>query len=285
MAAMDQTSGGTMLSTGEGDLWVDRRGEGPEVLFIAGLGDPAEAWQAQLDGLADRYTPDGVRQPRRGTVAARRPAALRGLDGRRCGESPARARGLGGACCRVFDGERHRAGAGPAASGARAEPGAREHVRPRGRPLPLPARVLALAPRGGADRARLLRGVLHLGLHAPGARRRLGGPDRRGGVGLPPQGAARGRFRRRWTCAARTTRPTASWRSTFRPSCWPVSRTSSCRLAWARRRRADPRRPFEVMEEQAHQPFQEIPDEWNARVDAFWREVGLRLRRTEEKPR
>jgi hypothetical protein len=29
---------------------------------------------------------------------------------------------------------------------------------------------------------------------------------------------------------------------------------------------------FEVMEE-AHQPFQEVPDEWNARVDAFWREV------------
>jgi len=31
---------------------------------------------------------------------------------------------------------------------------------------------------------------------------------------------------------------------------------------------------FEVLEEEAHQPFQEIPDEWNVRVDAFWREVG-----------
>jgi pimeloyl-ACP methyl ester carboxylesterase len=30
---------------------------------------------------------------------------------------------------------------------------------------------------------------------------------------------------------------------------------------------------FEVMEQEAHQPFQEVPDEWNARVDAFWREV------------
>jgi pimeloyl-ACP methyl ester carboxylesterase len=30
---------------------------------------------------------------------------------------------------------------------------------------------------------------------------------------------------------------------------------------------------FEVFEEEAHQPFQEVPDEWNARVDAFWREV------------
>jgi pimeloyl-ACP methyl ester carboxylesterase len=30
---------------------------------------------------------------------------------------------------------------------------------------------------------------------------------------------------------------------------------------------------FEVMEEESHQPFQEVPDEWNARVDAFWGEV------------
>jgi pimeloyl-ACP methyl ester carboxylesterase len=30
---------------------------------------------------------------------------------------------------------------------------------------------------------------------------------------------------------------------------------------------------YEVMEEESHQPFQEVPDDWNARVDAFWREV------------
>ena len=30
---------------------------------------------------------------------------------------------------------------------------------------------------------------------------------------------------------------------------------------------------FEVMEEEAHQLFQEVPDEWNARVHAFWHEV------------
>jgi pimeloyl-ACP methyl ester carboxylesterase len=35
--------------------WTERRGHGPDVLLIAGLGDPAEAWQPQLDGLADRY--------------------------------------------------------------------------------------------------------------------------------------------------------------------------------------------------------------------------------------
>lgn len=30
---------------------------------------------------------------------------------------------------------------------------------------------------------------------------------------------------------------------------------------------------FEVMAEESHQPFQEVPDDWNARVDAFWRKV------------
>jgi pimeloyl-ACP methyl ester carboxylesterase len=43
------------VRAGELELWVERRGSGPDVLLIAGLGDPAEAWQPQLDGLADRY--------------------------------------------------------------------------------------------------------------------------------------------------------------------------------------------------------------------------------------
>jgi pimeloyl-ACP methyl ester carboxylesterase len=49
----------------------------------------------------------------------------------------------------------------------------------------------------------------------------------------------------------------------------PTSRPPLCRAV------ADliPDARFEVMEEEAHQPFQEVPDEWNARVDAFWREV------------
>jgi pimeloyl-ACP methyl ester carboxylesterase len=37
------------------DLWVEQRGDGPDVLLIAGLGDPVEAWQFQLEGLSDRY--------------------------------------------------------------------------------------------------------------------------------------------------------------------------------------------------------------------------------------
>lgn len=36
-------------------IWTESRGQGPDVLLIAGLSDPAEAWQGQLDGLSDRY--------------------------------------------------------------------------------------------------------------------------------------------------------------------------------------------------------------------------------------
>jgi pimeloyl-ACP methyl ester carboxylesterase len=43
------------IDIGDLEIWVVRRGEGPDVLLIAGLSDPAEAWQFQLDGLADRY--------------------------------------------------------------------------------------------------------------------------------------------------------------------------------------------------------------------------------------
>jgi pimeloyl-ACP methyl ester carboxylesterase len=44
-----------MTKAGNVGLWVERRGQGPDVLLIAGLGDPAEAWEAQLAGLADRW--------------------------------------------------------------------------------------------------------------------------------------------------------------------------------------------------------------------------------------
>lgn len=44
----------TRIDTGL-DLWVEQYGEGPDVLLIGGLGDTVESWQFQLDGLADRY--------------------------------------------------------------------------------------------------------------------------------------------------------------------------------------------------------------------------------------
>jgi pimeloyl-ACP methyl ester carboxylesterase len=57
MTVTDAPTAGTSgpIKAGDVELWVERRGAGPDVLLIAGLSDPAEAWQPQLDGLSDRY--------------------------------------------------------------------------------------------------------------------------------------------------------------------------------------------------------------------------------------
>ena len=50
--------GGAVMTTTLLDrhgLWVDDRGDGPPVLLIAGLGDPAEAWMFQQEELSSRY--------------------------------------------------------------------------------------------------------------------------------------------------------------------------------------------------------------------------------------
>ena len=49
----DNTRG--LVAAGDVELWVDQRGRGPDVVLIAGLSDPAEAWTFQHEGLADRY--------------------------------------------------------------------------------------------------------------------------------------------------------------------------------------------------------------------------------------
>jgi pimeloyl-ACP methyl ester carboxylesterase len=46
---------GELIKAGDVELWVEQRGEGPDVLLIAGLGDVAEAWEAQLDALAEDH--------------------------------------------------------------------------------------------------------------------------------------------------------------------------------------------------------------------------------------
>ena len=43
------------VEVGDAELWFEQRGTGPDVLLIAGLSDPVEAWEPQLAGLSDRY--------------------------------------------------------------------------------------------------------------------------------------------------------------------------------------------------------------------------------------
>jgi pimeloyl-ACP methyl ester carboxylesterase len=46
---------GSIDADGHRSLWVETRGVGPDVLLLGGLTDPVESWQFQLDGLSDRY--------------------------------------------------------------------------------------------------------------------------------------------------------------------------------------------------------------------------------------
>lgn len=46
---------GQHVRAGELDIWTEQVGTGPDVLLVGGLGDTVESWQFQLDGLADRY--------------------------------------------------------------------------------------------------------------------------------------------------------------------------------------------------------------------------------------
>jgi 3-oxoadipate enol-lactonase len=46
---------GQHVRAGDLEIWTEQVGRGPDVLLIGGLGDTVESWQFQLDGLADRY--------------------------------------------------------------------------------------------------------------------------------------------------------------------------------------------------------------------------------------
>lgn len=46
---------GNHVQVGDLGIWVEQTGQGPDVLLIGGLGDTVESWQLQLDGLAERY--------------------------------------------------------------------------------------------------------------------------------------------------------------------------------------------------------------------------------------
>jgi 3-oxoadipate enol-lactonase len=46
---------GQHVRAGGLEIWTEQVGQGPDVLLIGGAGDTVESWQFQLDGLADRY--------------------------------------------------------------------------------------------------------------------------------------------------------------------------------------------------------------------------------------
>lgn len=57
MTTTESTTSGRSghIQAGDVELWFEQRGKGPDVLLIGGLSDTVESWEFQLAGLADRY--------------------------------------------------------------------------------------------------------------------------------------------------------------------------------------------------------------------------------------
>ena len=258
------------------DIYVDRVGEGPDVLLIGGLGDTVESWQFQLDGLADRYRmtafdnrgegrtplPEGpVKVQEMADDAA---AVLEALE-----ISSAHVAGFsGGSLIAQELALRH-----PElvrslvlqSTWARVDPyGARElefwrwliETAPNERAFLEWFFLWIYTPRAHNDGTvdAFIDDVLAFPHKQPAenlvrlldAYARDDRSDRLVQIGAPTLVLAGGRD------------------LNARPE---LGRVVAELIPSAR---------FEVMEEEAHQPFQEVSDRWNARVDAFWREVEAR---------
>lgn len=258
-------------------FWVEQRGHGPDVLLIAGLSDPAEAWQYQLDGLSDRYRvtafdnrgagrtplPDGpLTVPMMADDAA---ALLRALDipaAHVCGFSG------GSAIAQVL---------------------ALDH--------PDLVRSLVLMSTWGRSDAyfRAMTGFWHwLVDAAPSDRAMLeafflwiytprahadGTVDQiiEEALAFPYQQSAEA-FQRQLE-PFRTHDTLDRLPDIAAPTLVLAGEVDIATRSRLGRAVADliPGAEFEVMPGEAHQPFQEVPDVFNARVDAFWRSVEARV--------
>jgi pimeloyl-ACP methyl ester carboxylesterase len=255
------------------EIYVDQVGQGPDVLLIGGLGDTVESWQFQLDGLADRYRLTAF--DNRGAGRTARPEGPFSVETMADGAA---------AVLRALD--------VPSAHIAGFSGGS------------IVAQELALRH---PDLVRSL--VLQSTWPAPDSYLRSWGLFVRWLVEVAPSERAflEGFFLAIYTARAhnegmvdqiieevlafpqkQTTEDLQASLNAFLDhdttdrlpdvtAATPViaggrdstSRPELCRAV----AELIPGARFEVMEEEAHQPFQEVPDEWNARVDAFWREV------------
>ena len=261
------------IRAGEHELWVERRGSGPDVLLIAGLGDPAEAWQAQLDGLADRYR-------------------VTAFDNRGVGRSPLRDERLSAATMADDAAAILRALGVPAAhvagfsmGSAIAQELALRHpqlvrslvlVSTYARPDALFRSQLAfwrwLAEAAPSERAffeAFFTWVYTPRAHADGTVDQLVEEA----LAFPHQQALEGFQAQVDACLAHDTADRLS--GIVAPTLVLAGELDIILPPRFGRSvaAAIPNARFEVMAGEAHQPFQEVPDEFNARLDAFWRDV------------
>ena len=264
------------IDTGALELWVDRRGQGPDVLLIAGLGDPAEAWQFQLDGLKDRYR-------------------LTAFDNRGAGRAPLPKGPLSVASMADDAAELLRALEVPAAHVAGFSGGsviaqelALRHpelvrslvlVSTWARPDAYLRSVVSswrwMAEAAPSERAFLE--AFFVWIYTPRAHAD-GTVDQiiEEALAFPHKPSPEAIQR---TIDAFVAHETADrLQDIVAPTLVLAGARDICTPPRFGRVVAEgiPGARFEVLTEEAHQPFQEIPDEFNARVDAFWREVEAR---------
>jgi pimeloyl-ACP methyl ester carboxylesterase len=258
------------------DIYVEQVGQGPDVLLIGGLGDTVESWQFQLDGLSDRYQMTAFDNRGAGrTAMPDGPLTVEAMADDAAGVL--RALDIPAAHVAGFSG-----GSLIAQELALRHPQlVRSLVLQSTWPAPDPYLrkwgqfVRSLVEAAPSERA-FLEGFF-LDIYTPRAHNDgtveqiieevLAFPHKQA-----PEDVQRSldAFLEHDTSdrlpqiAAPTLVLAGGLDTTSRPE---LCRAVADLIAGAR---------FELMEQESHQPFQEVPDFWNARVDAFWRDLEAR---------
>lgn len=267
---------GEHVQVGDLAIWTERAGEGPDVLLIGGAGDTVESWQFQLDGLSDRYRltafdnrgagrtpmPEGPVSTQ--TMADDAARVLRALD-----VSSAHIAGFsGGSLIAQELALRH-----PSLVRSLVLQSTWPVADPYLRSWLLFARWLVeVAPSERAFLEGFFLDIYTARAHNEGMVDQvidevLAFPHKQATEDLQSflDACLDHDTTDRLPQVSAPTLVIAGGRD-------PSSRPPLCRSV------ADliPDARFEVMDEEAHQPFQEVSEEWNARVDAFWQEVEAR---------
>jgi pimeloyl-ACP methyl ester carboxylesterase len=265
---------GDHVRAGDLDIWVEQVGSGPDVLLIGGLGDTVESWQFQLDGLADRYRLTAFDNRGAGrTAMPEGPVSVEQMADDAAGVL--QARGIPGAHVAGFSG----------GSIIAQELALRHPDRVRSLVLQstwaVPDSYLRswgqfvrwLAEAAPSERSFLESFFLWIytarahndGMVDQFIEEVLAFPHKQSTEDV--QRFLDAFFQHPGTTdrLPQVTAPSlvlAGGRD-------PTMRPEVCRVV----AEGIPGARFHVMAEESHQPFQEVPDEWNAIVDSFWREV------------
>ena len=264
---------GRYVKSGELDIWTEQVGQGPDVLLIGGLGDTVESWQFQLDGLADRYRMTAFdnrgagrsvmpeEQPTVEAMADDAAAVLRGLD-----ISSAHVAGFSGGSIIAQELTLRNPRLVRSLVLQSTWPAMDEYMKTLSRSIHWQAE---LAP----DERAFLE-FFFLLVYTPRAHNNGMVSQLIEDVLAFPHQQSTADFLK--FLDAFVVHETASRLGQIQAPTLvlagamdPMSRPELGEAV----ARGIPGAQFEVMPEESHQPFQEVPDEWNARVDAFWQEA------------